>query len=386
VRGGRKPRAALKLRRTNRWIAPEERHVRDRILIRIDQSTYYRALLLSALIASAAPGVFAQDTQENPGASGPSIKLSADSWDFGERWSGQPASTVITVSNIGDAPLEIRKVGRDCACLVAKLDDTVLAPGKSVSVELSYNTKKPKPEAEQKVWFETNDPKTPTATVNVTGRVHKVFNINIAHELMFGLMARKELAERSVEIVSKYDKPIRLKLEPLESDRVAVRMETLEEGKRFKVTATTKPPLPYGQLIATARIRTGLAFLPELPIRISGFVQPAITVEPEKIVIPGFIDRRTLRILRVSSRREKPIKITDISTSDECVAAELLPESSENSGRRVAGQILKVKVSLPPASELPEKGVEITIKTDDPEFKELVVPVRPQKGPHAEKN
>lgn len=338
-----------------------------------------RSLLCWAILAIVVQPAFAQNPRADALGS-PKIELSATEWDFGERWSGEPAATVLTVRNVGDAPLDIRKVGRDCACLVAKIDKLLLKPSESVDVEITYNTKKPKPEAAQKVWFETNDPTTPTATFSVTGRVRQVFNINIAHELTFGLLARTEAAERSVEIESYYDKPVRLKLEPFASDHFAVRMETLEEGKRFKVTATTKPPQPYGQNNVTAQISTGLEFLPEIPIRISSFVQPPVAVEPGEIIVPTLMARRTLRILRVTSRRDKPITITDVTSSDESVQAELLPESPGQSHQSSTGQELKIRVSLPPASELPEGGVTITISTDDPEFKELIVPVRPKQA------
>lgn len=320
--------------------------------------------------------VAAVQGETGSGAAGkPRIELSATEWDFGDKWSAEPAVTILTVSNTGDAPLQITDVGRDCSCVIAKMDKRVLEPGESVDVEVMYGTRKPKPRPRQKIWFNSNDPDTPVATFTITGHVKQVFNINVSHQIAFGVLGRADTAEKTVEITSSYDKPLKLELAPIDSKHVVARLEPLEEGRRYKLIVTARPPLPYGIINVKAKVLTGLEFLPELPIRISGFVQPPVAVEPAEIIIPARAKRRMLRVLRVTNRRETPVSVVGVVSSHAGIKAELAPDATDGTRRSSGFQVIRIRVSLPPASEI-QSDAAITIKTDDPEVKEIVVPVR----------
>ncbi len=307
----------------------------------------------------------------------PRIELSERAWDFGEKWSGQKAETTVTLRNTGEGPLRIKEIRRDCSCMVARLDRKVLPPGESEVLHLSYNTRKPKEYPDQKVRIFSNDPKTPVAVVHVRGHIRKVFNINIAHSIEFGVLGREQQAVDSFEIECLYEHPVKLKLAPAQFEHVAVKLETLEPGRRYRFVARTKPPLPYGVLRTTAKIETGLPFLPELPIRITGFVQPPVAVEPAVIEVPSVIHRRSVRTIRLTSRRPKPIQIVKISASLPEIHTELLrPDESAQVAAGAGLEVFRIRVSLPSAEKLPAKGATITIATDDKEFSEIVVPVR----------
>ncbi len=307
----------------------------------------------------------------------PHIELSATDWDFGQKWSGQKAETTVTLRNTGAGPLRIAEVRRDCSCMVARLDKQVLAPGQSEVIHLSYNTRKPREYPDQKVRIFSNDPDTPVAVIRVRGHIRKVFNINIARSLEFGVIGRAQAVENSFEIECLYERPVPLKLVPAHFEHVDVKLETLEPGRRYRFTARTKPPLPDGVLHVTAKIETGLAFLPELPIRISGFVQPPVAAEPAAIEIPSVIRRRSLRIVRITSRRPRPIHITRITASIPEIRTELLrPDQGGPQPAAPGLQVFHVRVTIPPAEKLPPNGATITIETDDREYHEIVVPVR----------
>ncbi len=330
--------------------------------------------VLGLLLAGAAscPAQTGQPREPEPQTSGPQIELSTTHWDFGEKWTGQKAETKLRISNVGDRPLRIKNISTDCACMVAELGTRVLAPGQSAEALVSYRTLKPRQRPRQQVRIYTNDPDDPVVTVLVTGHVRKVFNINIGHALAFGVLGRQQQAEDSVEIKVLYDRPVRLELQPAASDDVACRLEVIEPGRRYRFVARTKPPLAYGPLRLTTVLKTDLDFLPELKIRVTGYVQPPVEILPRQVSVPASSRRRAVRVLRLTSRR-KGLEITRIETSRPDVEARLLGEG----GSRQAGGVksLLVRVELPPADKLRGQPASITIHTNDPDFATIVVPI-----------
>ena len=93
---------------------------------------------------------------------------------------------------------------------------------------------------------------------------------------------------------------------------------------------------------------------------------------PRRVSVPAASRRRTVRVLRLTSRR-KGLEITRIEASRPDVVARLVGEG----GFRRAGGVesLLIRVELPPADELRGQPASVTIHTNDPDFATIVVPI-----------
>lgn len=334
-------------------------------------------------VLSIVPMLAAQPVTDTktPTATGtaPKLQVSTREWDFGEKWAGEPAETTLTLKNVGDAPLRIEKLKTSCGCTAARMENTVLQPGQIEEVKISYNTCTRKEKVSQTIRVHSNDPDNPVTTIAVKGRVKALVKITPSQSLQLGSLGPEDTVTKSVEIQCLYPEPLELKLEDSQPKYLDVRLDEIERGKSYKLTATTKPPLRDGSLNAVVKLLTGLERMAAIPVRISGSVQLPVAVTPKVLYASSPARQSLQRILRLVSRREHPVTITGITTSDPAIKTEILRAKADRSQSGVGSATTMIRVTLPPGDELPTDGATITIATDDAEFSEFVVPVKLRK-------
>ncbi len=311
----------------------------------------------------------------------PRLEVSTNVWDFGEKWAGEKAETVITLTNVGDAPLKIDKVKSSCGCTVAKVTKKLLQPGESEGVKVTYSTKKRTAKVTQKIRVHTNDPANPVTVIEVKGRVRQLVELSDARGLNFGAIGRDDVVTKSIEIECAYSEPLVLALGALQSDKFDVQLEEVEAGKLYRLTATTTPPLRDGPFRVNAKLLTGTELIPEVTVSIRGKVQAPVAVSPPSLFVSGKMQRSSQRTLRVTSRRKVPLQVTGVTVSDPAISVEILPTSAAPARVLPASNVTTIRVKLPPVDEIPADGATITITTDDEQYGEFVVPVRKRAVP-----
>ena len=71
--------------------------------------------------------------------SSPKLNLTSSSFDFGKVEKGQKVTAKFTVKNTGKEDLSVSKIQTACNCVVYKMAPTVVKPGQSAKLELTYN-------------------------------------------------------------------------------------------------------------------------------------------------------------------------------------------------------------------------------------------------------
>ncbi|MBU0618513.1 MAG: DUF1573 domain-containing protein [Planctomycetes bacterium] len=345
--------------------------------------------MFAALSVAASVGL-AQEPVKKPAApaaqtSGvPKLEVRTNVWDFGEKWAGEKAETTITLTNVGDAPLKIDQVKSSCGCTVAKVEKTLFQPGESEEVKVTYSTKKRTENVSQKIRVHSNDPASPVTVVEIKGRVRQLLEMSEARGLNFGPIGRDDAVTKSIEIECAYTEPLDLKLKEILSEAFDVQLEEIEAGKRYRLTATTRPPLQDGPIRAKAQLLTGVELVPEVTVSIWGTVQAPVAVAPEVLYVSDQTTEPARRVVRVTSRRDKPVTVTGVTASDPAVKVEMLPAGDRSRKSPSDADVTTFRVTLPPAAEIPADGMAITITTDDEEYAKLVVPVAKRGKPEAQ--
>ena len=68
------------------------------------------------------------------------IKFDKEEHDFGTLLQGEVVSYAFRFTNTGNAPLLISSVGSSCGCTVGDYPRDPIAPGKSASIKVTYNS------------------------------------------------------------------------------------------------------------------------------------------------------------------------------------------------------------------------------------------------------
>lgn len=101
----------------------------------------------------------------------PVASFSDRTHDFGMIDPHTTASHAFAVTNTGDDPLTLNVEQTSCKCTVGTLRDSVLMPGDSTAVTLTWNTGQQAEEYQQSALVRTNDPIKPIVELVVRGEV-----------------------------------------------------------------------------------------------------------------------------------------------------------------------------------------------------------------------
>lgn len=104
-------------------------------------------------------------------AAAPRLQLSSGTVDFGRIKQHSTTTQVVTVMNAGKSTLELRSLQGNCTCVKAKAGKTVLKPGESTPIEITFNPFDRKATQQKAVTIYSNDPQSPVQRVLLTGYV-----------------------------------------------------------------------------------------------------------------------------------------------------------------------------------------------------------------------
>ena len=137
------------------------------------------ALILGLIVFGIAGYGYFKSTPGPSGqlGNGPRIEINPQNYDFGETQFGQILEYSFTVTNLGGAPLEIKRVATSCACTKAKIDKQTLNAGEEAQLLVTYDTaamgegSHGKGKQERIIYVKTNDPNNPQVDVTIQAYV-----------------------------------------------------------------------------------------------------------------------------------------------------------------------------------------------------------------------
>ncbi len=135
-----------------------------RIYLSIDGSNDYRASVgVSATIEEDFSKLSPQQLSNAPVA-----KFSEASYDFGEMKQGDKKDHTFTLTNDGKSELIIRNIRSSCGCTAVAPSKKVIAPGESVPIKVTFDSRGKRGRQSKSITVITNDPKTPTSMLRVS--------------------------------------------------------------------------------------------------------------------------------------------------------------------------------------------------------------------------
>lgn len=354
--------------------------------------TGYRGLYL---VSCAALAVLTAAGQQEPPkgetAAGPHLVISPEVWDFGAKLSGEPAEGEVQIMNMGTEPVKF-SIRSSCGCAaVAQLTmaeklagdefQYLLAPGKRDTLKITYDTKKRTKDVNQTITLVTDDPARPMLTVTVKGMVTQLFAMKTENaevdRVLFGRLSRDAETTRTITLINTQAEPVSLRLRPPPSEApFAVRLEEVVAGREYKLTAATRPPLPYGPATLELELETTHPVLKDLKVPVSAHVQARVSLSRPVLPIASTSVAPMMQRLKMLYSPDQPTRIIGFeSNPPDLIKAKVLPNTPPLTATGQASY--DIEVNIPPANQLPPGGATLTVLTDDPEpeFRRLIVKV-----------
>jgi hypothetical protein len=319
------------------------------------------------VLAAGVLGAACAGGQEPPSTNyAPRIACAEARWDFGEQVNTQVLEHVFTLKNEGNTTLLIGNVRPTCGCTIAQLSTSSLEPGAEATLTTKLDLHGRSGTQMKQVRVESNDSTQSPFVLTLTGTAVAEVQINPPN-LFFGRLQADSRATGTVEIAVAPTMPLHVTGVSSDNAGIGTEVETVEEGRRYRILIRTQPPLAIGYFLGRVTVLTDHpGTYSNLVITVTCVVGGGLTVAPTEIVIGANDTQPLTRHIVLHSPDNQPFSLLGVEVPAAGIASTVFPMG--NSGYRVQLD------NLTAAPEL--NGAEIRIRTTTAERPLITIPIR----------
>lgn len=318
----------------------------------------FRLILLLSVLPVAAPC-----------AAHPRAQVTLTRHDYGERLPGLLPPVVFPISNRGDAPLVLRP--RPCCDIIVTGAEKPVPPGatRRLVVRAAHLREGM---YRKTVRVLTNDPSASELQFQLTATGRSPIQLLPGDQLSFPLNAEIQQGQR-VELRSNDEPDLKISSITCSASYVQCQevphllKEGQEPGRHHDVQVNLTPEAPKTPFEALVLIRTNCKRRPEVKLHVYGVSGEAVTAQPPNIYYEP-IDKsepNAYRLLMLT-RAKGPFKVLEVTPADPRMKVTIRMDPSGTYGELLA--------TFWPGRERGPFSGTITVRTDDPERPELVIP------------
>ena len=194
---------------------------------------------------------------------------------------------------------------------------------------------------------------------------------------IFTAVTRGAVHEASLEITNRRPAPLQIVDIVNPSRRFTARVETLEEGKRFRLVVTLKGEGPAGKQQDILELKTNLEDAPVLRIPVNTYVREKVRTFPDSVFMGRFSISEIRDDPALAKRRAQILMVYRDGTNQfQAQVTSDLPFLKISSERGPQGDRYENAIWIDPDLAQPgEIKGHIIIETNDPDIPKLSVPV-----------
>jgi copper(I)-binding protein len=329
-------------------------------------------LVVGARQTSAPPVTAAATTN----AVGPKIQFATSVYDFGRMRSGDPVKFTYVFTNTGDALLVLNNVQPQCGCTAAGEWTKQVEPGKTGVIPIQFNTAAYNGGVLKQVTVTCNVTNQPMLFLQLKGTVYKPYDVN-PQIAVFNLAPDADTASMVLTITNNMEEPLLLSALEVNNPIFAAQLITNVLGKGYQVKLTIVPPLPaLGSAQGHLTLKTSWSNTPTIPVTLVANIQPAVMVTPPSLMLPPgpLATGITNSIAIQNNTATNVLTLSEPKVNAAGVGVEIREHQP--------GRSYSALVGFPQGFEIPPgQQIEFSVKTSNPKFPEVKVPVRQMARP-----
>jgi hypothetical protein len=302
-------------------------------------------------------------------ATGPKIQFATNTYNYGRQSSGTAIKYTFIFTNLGDQVLEVPTAQGSCHCTTAGDWSKRVEPGKTGVIPVTFDSTGFSGPMTRTVTVSCNDKTQPTVVLQLAGTLWKPIEVNPAMAYFNVPPDSSAPASTVVHIVSNLPEP--LTVFPPESNQPAFTavLKTNEAGKHFELTITAVPPFSSGTIQGQIKLKTSSSNTPLLSVSAMAHVQPAITVSPPRITLPGPpLAAEVTNTLTIQNVGTNFLKLTEAAVNAKGVEVQVHEAQP--------GHLFIVSLIFLRGFEAPAGApVEFSVKSSHPQYPVIKAPV-----------
>ncbi len=347
----------------------------------------------------------------------PTADFAETKYDFGTMLHMSKGSHEFTVTNNGDASLELKAGKTTCQCTLGEVGSQELAPGESTTIGLSWEIKSSAAKFEHAAIIHTNAPEHDKGEVRLMVQGDVVFDLETKPSgvLSLGTVSENGSASRPFALFSRYHGEFELRSidcpnSGMKVDFAPMTEEELSDLERhmesemvptgapgsdmapvapkfgYMVTVTADDTVAVGSSETPLTLHTSLEKFPEYsytvqvrrPAPFEFFPLPGTRFVPDssRVTCAAFdADKGAeMSLLILATGLEEALEISPVSTDPEWLEAEVTTDTT-SSGVRRQRLTIKVPPGAPPGTRGMDNPAAVTLKTNHPKVPELKLKV-----------
>ena len=312
-----------------------------------------------------------------PNLSGPRLKFSETSFDFGRVKSSDVVRHDFVVTNVGNAPLVISEVKPACGCTMAGGWDRQIQPGQTGKIPIQFNPASFDGKVTKTIAVLTNDSAQAAHSLEIKASIWRPIDVKPAHLHFMPTEGEPAKLTQRVLITSNLAEP--LSLQPPESANPALKFEvnTLQPGKQFELKVTYIGIPGNVASMGSFAIKTSSSDLPVITVAANVMPQPALALIPDQFTLPsGKLSGGHQHVQVVLNNSSTPMKVDKAAVNAEGVSVEVAETQP--------GKLYTMNVNFPPNFEaVTGKPLQLTVHTSNPNRPVITVPIDVEPQPSA---
>jgi len=336
----------------------------------------FRRFLNTLLLAVCSLGFAQVWAAESPSAdsrlvqeAGPRIRFAETTIDFGRIESGAKVSHNFVFTNTGSQTLEIHDVRPSCGCTTSLNWARKVEPGDSGTIPFLFNSKDFSGEVLKTIIVVCNDSQNTNVVLQLKGYVSTSIEIVPTLALFTPSSDSATNQIRVLQITNHLEEPLML-FDPVSSNPVfETQLRTNRQGKEYELQVALKRPFVLTNTIASITLKTSSTKIPELTIPSHLMVPAAMSAIPDRISLPATAPASDSKFtVIVRSLGTNVLALSEATVNAEGASADI---------REVQpGRMFHVTLRFPAGFRVPPgQKVEARVKTNNPLFPELKIPV-----------
>jgi hypothetical protein len=308
-------------------------------------------------------------------AEGPKAFFPDSRFDFGKVMQGKTVEHEFVLKNEGTTTLRILGVSPTAPLKLTPFTAQI-NPGAELRIPVQLDTSKLGGQFKGKILLSLNDPALPEVSLLFEGRV--ITPIELSPRSVFYVAGRRgEHRQAVIEIINHEPEPLRIESVEHPKERFSTKLDTIEEGRRYRLSLILKPDGPGGKNTDTILVKTSSRTAPLIRIPANTYLRERVYTFPDEVDLGALrladikaqpdLLQRTGQTLMVYQWGGKDFQV---SLTSDIPALDLKGKPGPKGDRwQFTATLLKDKITPGPI-----KG-NIFIKTNDPQFPTLTVPV-----------
>ena len=327
------------------------------------------AAVVSAQQTSAPPATAAAsvDVAALTTAIGPRIQFATPVYDFGRAKAGEPVKYTYVFTNTGDRMLIVSAVQPSCGCTTAGEWTKQVEPGKTGLIPVQFNGAG-NGMIGKTVTVTCNVTNQPIVSLQLRGTLYHPFELmppmavlNIPPDAQFGITV--------VSITNNMEELLVLSAPESNNRAFAAELKTNVLGKGYQLTISAVPPMPQGSVQGQILLRTSSTNPAVITVPVQLVIQPAVMVIPSYITLAaGPLAKAVTNSVSIQNNSTNLLQLSEPTVN--------VPGAEAQIREMQPGRSFTALVTFPEGFQVtPGQQVEVTVKSSNPKFPLVKVPV-----------